>query len=94
MRQLGRHAQAAPAVTRRGGSAAVIGSSGCPLFTPDDAWNVDISGAAVDATQTSVVAAAVGTIKIHPDFGPGFGIPFNVVPSIAEGGAGHVRYLC
>ena len=59
----------------------MIGSSGCPLFTPDDAWNVDISGAAVDATQTSVVAAAVGTIKIHPDFGPGFGIPFNVVPS-------------
>jgi hypothetical protein len=64
-----------------GGGAGVIGSSGCALFTPDDAWNVDISGAAVDATQTSVVAAAVGAIKIHPDFGPGFGIPFNVVPS-------------
>jgi len=64
-----------------GGGSGVIGSSGCALFTPDDAWNVDISGAAVDATQTSVVAAAVGTIKIHPDFGPGFGIPFNVVPS-------------
>jgi len=64
-----------------GGGSGVIASSGCPLFTPDDAWNIDISGAAVDATQTSVVAAAVGTIKIHPDFGPGFGIPFNVVPS-------------
>ena len=54
-----------------GGGSVVIGSSGCPLFTADDAWNIDISGAAVDATQTSVVAAAVGTIKIHPDFGPG-----------------------
>ena len=64
-----------------GGGSVVIGSSGCPLFTPDDAWNLDISGAAVDTTQTSVVAAAVGTIKIHPDFGPGFGIPFNVVAS-------------
>jgi hypothetical protein len=64
-----------------GGGSVVIGSSGCPLFTPDDAWNVDISAAAVDTAQTSVVAAAVGTIKIHPDFGPGFGIPFNVVPS-------------
>jgi hypothetical protein len=64
-----------------GGGTVVIGSSGCPLFTASDAWNVDISGAAIDTTQTGVVAAAVGTIKIHPDFGPGFGIPFNVVPA-------------
>jgi hypothetical protein len=62
-----------------GGGSVVIGSSGCPLFTPDDAWNLDISGAAVDTAMTSVVAAAVTTTKIHPDFGPGFGIPFNVV---------------
>lgn len=62
-----------------GGGTVVIGSSGCPLFTPDDAWNTDISGAAVDAAQNAIVAAAVATIKIHPDFGPGFGIPFNVV---------------
>lgn len=64
-----------------GGGSVVIGSSGCPLFTADDAWNLDISGAAVDAAQNAIVMAAVGTTKIHPDFGVGFGIPFNVVPS-------------
>jgi len=65
-----------------GGSTLVVGSSGCPLFTADDAWNVDISGAAVNAAQTAIIAAAVGTtLKIHPDFGVGFGIPFNVVPA-------------
>ena len=63
-----------------GGSSMVIGSSGCPLFTADDAWNLDISGAAVNAAQNAIIAAAVGTtLKIHPDFGPGFGIPINVV---------------
>jgi hypothetical protein len=64
-----------------GGGSVVIGSSGCPLFTADDAWNLDISGAAVDSAQNAIVQAAAGTIKIHPDFGVGFGIPFNVVPS-------------
>jgi hypothetical protein len=61
------------------GGTVVIGSSGCPLFTADDAWNTDISGAAVDSAQSAIIAAAVTTAKIHPDFGPGFGIPFNVV---------------
>ena len=64
-----------------GGGTVVIGSSGCPLFTADDAWNLDISGAAVDSAQNAIVAAAVGTIKIHPDFGVGFGIPINIVAS-------------
>jgi hypothetical protein len=34
----------------------------------------------VDAMRTAQLAALVGTAKIHPDFGPGFGIPINVVP--------------
>ena len=71
-----------PGVAGHGGGTLVVGSSGCPLFTADDAWNIDISGAAVDSAQTAIVAAAVGTtLKIHPDFGVGFGIPFNVVPA-------------
>jgi hypothetical protein len=71
-----------PGVGGNGGSTVVAGGSGCPLFTADDAWNIDVSGAAVDAAQTAKVAALVGaTLKLHPDFGPGFGIPFNVVPA-------------
>ena len=58
-----------------------IGSSGCALFTPDDVWNADVSGRAVDATNTAKMNALLGAVNIHPDFGPGFGIPINVVPA-------------
>ena len=63
-----------------GGSTVVVGGSGCPLFTADDAWNTDITNVPVDDAQTAKINTLVGTAKIHPDFGPGFGIPFNVVP--------------
>jgi hypothetical protein len=55
---------------------------GCPVFTADDAWNTDISAAAVDTTWTTAVHDLVGDITIHPDFGGDglYGIPFNVVP--------------
>ena len=54
---------------------------GCPVFTADDAWNTDVSTAAVSATWTSRLQALVGGAKVHPDFGSYFGIPFNVVPA-------------
>jgi hypothetical protein len=57
------------------------GSSGCALFTADDVWNADVSGRAVDATNTARINAQLGAVNIHPDFGPGFGIPINVVPA-------------
>jgi hypothetical protein len=59
----------------------VVGSSGCPLFTADDVWNADVSGKAVDSTNTTKMYNLIGsTTMIHPDFGPGFGIPITVVP--------------
>src|SRR5512144_2125711 len=72
--------------TGTGGSSTgtggqVIGSSGCPLFTPDDVWNEDVSGHAVDSTNTTKMYNLIGsTTMIHPDFGPGFGIPITIVP--------------
>jgi len=63
-----------------GAGGQVIGSSGCPLFTADDVWNKDVSGSAVDATNTARMAALIGDVPIHPDFGVGFGIPITVVP--------------
>ena len=70
---------------RRAAGGQVIGSSGCPLFTPDDVWNADVSGKPVDATNTSKMNALIGAVNIHPDFGPGFGIPINVVPAEPAG---------
>ena len=53
----------------------------CTMFPGDDQWNRDISKAPVDATWTSRLSAMVGDIRIHPDFGAGYGIPINVVSS-------------
>lgn len=66
-----------------GGAAGTgfIGSSGCGLFSGDDPWNADVSGAAVDAANTTLINTMLGAVNIHPDFGPGFGIPINVVPA-------------
>ena len=36
---------------------------------------------AADATWTQNLAALVGAVNIHPDFGGGYGIPINVVPA-------------
>jgi hypothetical protein len=57
---------------------------GCKMFPADDAWNLDISSVAVDATWTQKVQALVGNTRIHPDYGVDgqdlYGIPINVVP--------------
>ena len=70
--------------TGAGGSATGSGGAvmnGCPLFTPDDAWNTDVSGKAADTAMTAKVQALLGNVNIHPDFGSTFGIPINVVPA-------------
>jgi hypothetical protein len=45
-------------------------------------WNLDISGAAVDALSDQYIASMGTTVHVHPDFGsdPGYGIPFTTVP--------------
>jgi len=73
--------QAGMGSTAGSGGGSVLAGSGCPLFTPDDAWNADVSSAPVDTDWTTKLAALVGSVKLHPDFGPGFGIPINVVPA-------------
>src|SRR3569832_2184367 len=63
-----------------GSGGQVAGASGGALFTPDDVWNADVSGKAVDTTNTAKMNALIGAVNIHPDFGVGFGLPINVVP--------------
>lgn len=57
---------------------------GCKMFPAEDAWNLDVSGVAADATWTKKVQDLVGAAKIHPDYGVDgqdlYGIPLNVVP--------------
>jgi hypothetical protein len=65
-----------------GAGGATPGQVGaCTMFPAEDQWNRDISEDPVDATWTSRLSNMVGDIKIHPDFGAGYGIPINVVPA-------------
>jgi hypothetical protein len=65
------------------GSAPMVG--GCAMFPPDDAWNTDVSAAAVDAGWTTKLQNMVGSVKLHPDYGGDasalYGIPVGVVPA-------------
>jgi hypothetical protein len=63
------------------GGSTFSGPSGCDLFSPDDPWNADISEQPVQAEYTSTIHTLLGDVNIHPDFGPGFGIPITVVPA-------------
>jgi hypothetical protein len=58
---------------------------GRQLFTPDDAWNTDISKEPVDP-MSDVLIASIGLNKpLHPDFGSGDGTPFGI-PYVVVGG--------
>jgi hypothetical protein len=70
------------------GSTAMPGNpgevGGCKMFPPEDDWNLDISGLAVDTMWTAKLNELVGDANIHPDYGVDgqdlYGIPINVVP--------------
>jgi hypothetical protein len=54
-------------------------------FPAGNAWNTDISGAAVDPNSTAIISFIGSSITMHPDFGSGeyqgstIGIPYVVV---------------
>jgi len=54
-------------------------------FPANNAWNQDISSAAVDPNSSSYINFIGGTVPVHPDFGSGeyqgsyIGIPYSVV---------------
>jgi hypothetical protein len=72
-----------------GGSAVVAGPGAklgsCPAFPSDDAWNRDVTNAAVSPEWTTHIQNVVGSKKLHPDYGNSgdehYGIPINLVPS-------------
>lgn len=63
--------------------AAAIGS--CPLFPPDNFWNLPVTGLPVHSLSTAWVSSIGATRHFHMDFGSGtwdggpIGIPFNIL---------------
>jgi len=53
--------------------------NGAIPFPADNPWNTDISGAPVDANSANLIASIGLATGLHPDFGPAFGIPYEVV---------------
>lgn len=70
-----------------GGASLGAGASlnGAVPFPANNAWNTDISGAAVDPNSDALIASVGLTRGLHPDFGSGLwdgapiGIPYVVV---------------
>ena len=67
------------------GQGASLG--GYRPFPADNAWNQDISAAAVDPNSSAIISFIGGSVGLHPDFGAGvyqnstMGIPYVVVDS-------------
>ncbi len=67
-----------------GSTAPQLG--GCPLFPPDNIWNVAVDRAPLDHRSTAYIQSIGVNTGLHPDFGAGqwdggpIGIPFNIVP--------------
>jgi hypothetical protein len=61
---------------------SVPGTS-CPSFLPDSVWNTPVTGLPVHAQSGQWLASSGATAGrlLHPDFGAGYGLPFNVVRS-------------
>ena len=55
----------------------------CPTFLSDSVWNTPLSGLPVSPQSGQWLASsgAAGGRLLHPDFGAGYGLPFNLVHS-------------
>jgi hypothetical protein len=58
---------------------------GCPLFPPDNVWNMRVDGLPAHPNSANYIAAIGGSVGVHPDFGSGewngapIGIPYTTV---------------
>ncbi len=53
-------------------------AAGCPIFPPDNIWNRSVTGLPLDPHSRIYVEAIGADAPLHPDFGPGSGIPYAV----------------
>ena len=59
--------------------------AGCPIFPAANAWNSDISGAAIDPHSADFLAFIGTGLPLWPGFGGQYGTPFTVVPQDQAG---------
>jgi hypothetical protein len=59
----------------------IPGASGCYLFPDNNVWHADVSKLPVNSHSAAWMASSGGTtsLRIHPDFGGPYGIPYTVV---------------
>ena len=64
-------------------SPPTVAGTSCPSFLSDSVWNTPVRGLPVSAqsSQWLTSSGAAGGRLLHPDFGAGYGLPFNVVHS-------------
>jgi hypothetical protein len=64
-------------------SPPVVPGTSCPSFLSDSVWNTPVRGLPVSPQSGQWLASsgATGGRLLHPDFGAGYGLPFNVVHS-------------
>ena len=68
--------------------------AGCPMFPPDNVWNVVISGLPKDP-KSDAYSAGIGSAKpVHPDFSsnPLYGIPYMIIPAGTRPAVTHFEY--
>src|SRR5512135_1151158 len=52
----------------------------CPVFPARNIWNTPVDKLPVHPLSSQWIATGGADRSLHPDFGPGGGIPFVVVP--------------
>lgn len=59
----------------------VTGASGCYLLPDSNVWHADVSRLPVNSRSAAWLAASGGSsgLRIHPDFGGPYGIPYTIV---------------
>ncbi len=61
-------------------SAQVPNFAGCNVFPANNVWNTRVDNLPVDKNSAAYIASANATNnKLHPDFGYGGGMPYNIV---------------
>ncbi|MBL9118463.1 MAG: hypothetical protein JNL80_00945 [Phycisphaerae bacterium] len=80
---LSRASLSALAVAHASGTSTDLG--GCPLFPPDNIWNVPVDTLPVDPNSAAYIQTIGANVGLHPDFGTFWegapiGIPYIVVP--------------
>jgi len=59
-------------------TSPAVTQSGCPMLPLDNIWNRSVAGLAVDSRSRDYVDSIGAESPLHPDFGPGSGIPYAV----------------